>query len=54
MTGLPVTGELNKDTVAKMKAPRCGVKDVLRPSERPGELNKDPKSVQLKPLGNGE
>lgn len=52
MTGLPITGELNKQTINKMKSPRCGFRDVLRPSERPGEINTDPKKVQLKPLSN--
>jgi hypothetical protein len=54
MTGLPVTGELNKQTIKKMKSPRCGVRDVLRPNERPGEINTDPKKVQVKPLSNGK
>lgn len=54
MTGLPITGELNKQTINKMKSPRCGFRDVLRPSERPGEINTDPKKVQLKPLSNGK
>ncbi|XP_063423507.1 matrilysin-like [Mytilus trossulus] len=52
MTGIPITGKVDKETVTKMKSPRCGFQDVLRPSQRPGEINTNPKDVQLKPLSN--
>ena len=29
--GLPMTGELDKQTIAKMKSPRCGVADFVGP-----------------------
>ena len=34
MAGLTVTGELNKATVRKMKMPRCGLPDVIKPRDR--------------------
>ena len=34
MAGLRVTGELNKATVRKMKSPRCGLPDVIKPRDR--------------------
>ncbi|XP_060583937.1 matrix metalloproteinase-19-like [Ruditapes philippinarum] len=32
--GLPVTGQLNEATLKKMLAPRCGLPDVIKPSDR--------------------
>ena len=34
MAGLRITGELNKATVRKMKSPRCGLPDVIKPRDR--------------------
>ena len=34
MAGLQVTGELNKATIRKMKMPRCGLPDVIKPRDR--------------------
>ena len=34
MAGLHVTGELNKATIRKMKMPRCGLPDVIKPRDR--------------------
>lgn len=46
MAGLSVTGKMNEETLEKMLAPRCGMPDVIKPSERkpksgnPQRLNK--------------
>lgn len=39
MAGLSVTGIMNDETLEKMLAPRCGVPDVVRPSERLSSSN---------------
>lgn len=32
--GIAETGKLNEETIKLFSAPRCGVKDILNPSER--------------------
>lgn len=50
MVGLPVTGILDRKTVKKMQAPRCGNKDIFRDKNRKGDKKRDKSSkLQLKP-----
>ena len=48
MAGLRVTGELNKATVRKMKAPRCGLPDVIKPRDRIAPDAGDTSNTDLK------
>ncbi|XP_062589843.1 matrix metalloproteinase-24-like [Saccostrea cucullata] len=47
MVGLPQTGILDRKTIKKMQAPRCGNKDVLR--EKDVKRNKKSSNIQLRP-----
>lgn len=40
--GLPQTGRLDNATVVQMKKPRCGVPDVIKPSQRPEDQKDRP------------
>ena len=46
--GLAMTGHLDKASVEKMKEPRCGMPDVVKPSLRPEIDENAPLSYVLK------
>lgn len=47
LVGLPVTGILDRKTVKKMQAPRCGNKDILRDKDTASRTESS--DLQLKP-----
>jgi hypothetical protein len=48
MVGLPVTGILDRKTIKKMQAPRCGNKDIFRDNDRKGKKKKGNKKNKNK------